>query len=75
MIKNVLYVPSIAENLLSVKRLAIKGLIVQFDDSKYVIASERKEIAYTEPSIGMYRLQLKEAVMSVKSRHVTMSAH
>lgn len=75
MVKDVLYIPSIAENLLSVRRLAIKEFTVQFDDSKCVIASEGKKIAYAEPSIGMYRLQLKETVMSVKSRHTLLCQH
>ncbi|KMQ86061.1 retrovirus-related pol polyprotein from transposon tnt 1-94 [Lasius niger] len=75
MVKDVLYIPSIAENLLSVRRLAIKGLTVNFDNSRCVIACGKREIAHAEPSMGMYKLQLKEIAMSMKSRHTLLCQH
>lgn len=74
-VEDVLYIPLIAENLLSVQRLVINGFTVQFDDSGCVIAFKGKEIAYGEPTMGMYKLQLNETAMSVKSRHTLQCQH
>ena len=58
-INDVLHVPQLSENLISVRKLAEKGHIVEFSEDKcYLKGEKRREIAKIEG--GLYRLHVND---------------
>lgn len=65
-IDNVLYVPQIGGNLISVKKLAEKGIKVTFYQNTCEIRSpEEKQIGFADAINNLYRLRVKNSVNSV----------
>lgn len=75
-IKNVLHVPELAVNLLSVSRIAENGNVVIFDKKGCTIKNEKDEVlAYCKQANGVYRLETKRMCMLAKSTNTAMEWH
>lgn len=74
-LRDVLYVPSIGGNLISVKRLAFYGYRVHFFESKCEIrGSNDSQIAVGDIHNGLYKLREKQAVNFIQNKS-KMCAH
>lgn len=68
-VKDVLFVPSLEESLLSVKRLAEKGIQVKFEESKCYIIHKGIVIAVAELNGNLYKLKNDDKVLAVIKEH------
>lgn len=76
-VKEVLYIPKLDSNLISVRKLTQKGLKVQFTDSKCEIQSEiGKVIAVAELNGNLYMLkEVERAKLGEEVRHLLNCQH
>lgn len=65
----VLYVPTLEENLLSVRKLTEKGLQVKFTEKMCNIMKDDITVATADLSGNLYRLRFDHKVLMVVNRH------
>lgn len=68
-IKDVLFVPSLEENLITVKRLTDKGIQVNFEEKKCNIVHAGAVIAVAELNGNLYKLKDDNKVLAITKEH------
>ncbi|GAB1862403.1 hypothetical protein CAJAP_03482 [Camponotus japonicus] len=68
-VKEVLYVPTLEENLLSVRKLTQKGLQVNFTEEMCNIMKDDITVATADPCGNLYRLRFDHKVLMVVNKH------
>lgn len=69
MVKEVLYVPTLEENLLSVRKLTEKDLQIKFTEKTCNISKDKITIAIADLSRNLYRLQCDHKTLMVVNNH------
>lgn len=69
MVKDVLYVPMLEGNLLSVRKLTEKGLQVKFTESMCNIIKDEVIVAMADLNGNLYRLRMNHKVLMVANKH------
>lgn len=69
MVKDVLYVPALEENLLSVRKLAEKGLQVKFIRKMCIIIKDDVTVATADLSGSLYRLRIDHKALMAVNNH------
>lgn len=64
-----LYVPALEGNLLSVKKLAEKGLLVKFEGRTCNIIKDKIIVATAEVSGNLYKLRSEHKALLVRNEH------
>jgi len=65
-ITDVLYVPELKGNLLSVRKLTAKNFVVEFESSVCKITKRNTCVAYATESKGLYELSMSDTVITAK---------
>src|SRR3984885_14576424 len=71
---DVLYVPQLKGNLLSVKKLTNKGFLVLFEGNKCSIIKSKETIAVAEDKNGLFELRIKEQTNEAKETNMAQVA-
>lgn len=66
-IDNVLLVPGLKANLLSVSQLAKRGIKVYFDDNGAVVVKDGRTVAVADHIDGLYKLKTQDQAMMVRT--------
>lgn len=75
LVKNVLFVPALDENLLSVRKLAKKGFEIHFRKDICSINKENKVVAIADLCGNLYKLRTCHEALIVKEKHNNLSLH
>lgn len=68
-VKDVLFVPSLEESLISVKRLTEKGIQVNFEENKCYIVHKGIVVAVADLNGNLYKLRNNNKVLTITKKH------
>lgn len=73
--ENVLYVPDLEGGLISVRKLAMKGFNVVFDEKSCKIVSNKGDVIVCEIQGNLYKLKMAEQCMVATANHTNQCQH